>query len=52
MLMVERPEGKRLLGRSRHSWVNIKLDLGEINGVVTNELVWFRTGTTRTLAIQ
>jgi hypothetical protein len=27
---VEKPEGKRLLGRSRHRWVNnIELDLGE-----------------------
>jgi hypothetical protein len=30
-LLVGKPEGKRLLGRPRHRWVdNIKMDLGEI----------------------
>jgi hypothetical protein len=30
-LMVERPEGERLLGRPRRRWVdNIKMDLGKI----------------------
>jgi hypothetical protein len=30
-LLVEKPEGKRSLGRPRHGWVdNIKMDLGEV----------------------
>jgi hypothetical protein len=30
-LLVGKPEGKRPLGKPRHSWVeNIKMDLGEI----------------------
>jgi hypothetical protein len=30
-ILVEKPEGKRLLGRPRHRWVdNIKMDLTEI----------------------
>jgi hypothetical protein len=29
-LLVGRPEGKRRLGRPRQRWVNIKLDLAEI----------------------
>jgi hypothetical protein len=30
-VLVERPEGKRPLGRPRHRWEdNIKMDLGEI----------------------
>jgi hypothetical protein len=29
-LLVGKPEGKRLLGRPRHRWVDIKMDLGEV----------------------
>jgi hypothetical protein len=30
-LLVGKPEGKRLLGRLRHRWVdNIRMDLGEV----------------------
>jgi hypothetical protein len=30
-LLVEKPEGKRLLGRPRRRWVdNIRMDLGEV----------------------
>jgi hypothetical protein len=30
-LLVEKPEGKRPLGRPRHKWVdNIRMDLGEV----------------------
>jgi hypothetical protein len=30
-LLVEKPEGKRPLGRPRHNWVdNIGMDLGEV----------------------
>jgi hypothetical protein len=29
-LLVEKPKGKRLLGRPRHRWVdNVKMDIGE-----------------------
>jgi hypothetical protein len=27
---VGKPEGKRLLGRPRHRWVDIRMDLGEV----------------------
>jgi hypothetical protein len=27
--LVLQPEGKRSLGRPRHRWVDVKLDLGE-----------------------
>jgi hypothetical protein len=29
-ILVGKPEGKRLLGRPRHRWVDIKMDLGEV----------------------
>jgi hypothetical protein len=30
-LLVGKPEGKRLLGRPRHMWVdNVRMDLGEV----------------------
>jgi hypothetical protein len=32
-VLVEKPEGKRLLGRPRHKWEdNIKMDLKEVGG--------------------
>jgi hypothetical protein len=34
MRLVGKPEGKRLLGRPRHRWVNnIRMDLGEVGWV-------------------
>jgi hypothetical protein len=34
---VVKPEGRRLLGRPRHRWVdNIKMDLGEVGWVVVD----------------
>jgi hypothetical protein len=45
-LLVEKPEGKRPLRRPRHRWVdNIKMNLGEVDGVMWTGLVWLRTGT-------
>jgi hypothetical protein len=45
-LLVEKPEGKRPLGRPRHRWVdNIKIDLEEIGWVVFPGLVWLRMRT-------
>jgi hypothetical protein len=43
-LLVEKPEGKRPLGRPRRRWVdNIRIDLGEV--VMWAGLVWLRIGT-------
>jgi hypothetical protein len=44
-LLVGKPEGKALLGRPRHRWVdNIKMYLGEmgLGGGVLAGLVWLR----------
>jgi hypothetical protein len=46
-ILVEKPEGKRPLGRSRRRWVdNIKMDLREIGWDGMDELIWLRIGTT------
>jgi hypothetical protein len=42
-LLVEKPEGKRPLGRSRRRWVdNIRMDLGEVGwgGVAQDRNRW------------
>jgi hypothetical protein len=45
-LLVGKPEGKRPLGRPSSRRVdNIRMDLGEGNGVMWTGLVWFRIGT-------
>jgi hypothetical protein len=45
-LLVEKPEGKRPLGRPRRRWVdNIRMDLGEWGGVMWTGLVRLRIGT-------
>jgi hypothetical protein len=42
-LLVGRPEGKRPLGRPRHSWVyNIRIDPGEIGWGGWTGLFWAR----------
>jgi hypothetical protein len=42
-LLVEKPEGRRPLGRPRRRWVdNIRIDLGEAGW---GDVVWLRTGT-------
>jgi hypothetical protein len=47
--LVEKPEGKRPLGRPRRRWVNnIKMDLRE-DRVVWTESIWFRIGTSEEL---
>jgi hypothetical protein len=44
-LLVGKPEGKRPLGRPRRRWVdNIRMDLGEWDGVMWTGLVWLRIG--------
>jgi hypothetical protein len=44
-ILVEKPEGKRPLGRRRRRWVkNIKIDLKE-DGVVWIGSIWLRIGT-------
>jgi hypothetical protein len=41
-LLVRKPEGKRQLGRRRHTWVyNIKIDLMEIGW---GSMAWCRIG--------
>jgi hypothetical protein len=41
-----KPEGKRPLGRPRRTWVdNIRMYLGEVEGVMWTGLVWLRIGT-------
>jgi hypothetical protein len=45
-LLVGKPERKRPLGRPRRRWVdNIRMDLGEGDGVMWTGLVWLRIGT-------
>jgi hypothetical protein len=45
-VVVGKPEGKRLLGRSRHSWEdNIKMDLRKVRCGILTVLIWFRIGT-------
>jgi hypothetical protein len=43
--LVGKTEGKRPLGRPRRRWVdNIRMDLGEVDGVMWIGLVWLRIG--------
>jgi hypothetical protein len=45
-VLLEKPEGKRALGRRRHRWVdNINMDLGEIEWCGMDELIWLRIET-------
>jgi len=45
-VLVEKPEGKRPLGRPRHSWEdNIKMDLQEVEVGAWTRLIWLRIGT-------
>jgi hypothetical protein len=42
MILVEKPEGKRPLGRPRSKWVdNIKIYV-RLDGVVCTGLIWIR----------
>jgi hypothetical protein len=45
-ILVGRPEGRRPLGRPRHSWEdNIKMDLQEVGWGAWTGLIWLRIGT-------
>jgi hypothetical protein len=45
-ILVERPEGKRVLRSSRHKWEdNVTMDLWEVGLRVWIGLVWLRIGT-------
>jgi hypothetical protein len=45
MILVGKPEGKKPLGRPRRRWVdNIRMVLGEADGVVRTGLVWLKIG--------
>jgi hypothetical protein len=44
-VLVEKPEGKRPLGRSRHKWEDgLKMDLRETGLGVWSGLTWVRIG--------
>jgi hypothetical protein len=46
--ILERPERRRTLGRSKHRWKNnIKMDLQKVGlgGGAWNGFIWLRTGT-------
>jgi hypothetical protein len=45
-ILLESPEGKRILGRPRRKWVdNIKMYLREIGWGGMNCVIWLRIGT-------
>jgi hypothetical protein len=48
-LLVGKPEGRRPLGRPRHTWLDnthIRMDVAEVGGgVMWTGLVWLRIGT-------
>jgi hypothetical protein len=45
-LLAGKPDGKRPLGRPRRRWVNnIRMDLGEVDGVMWIGLILLRIGT-------
>jgi hypothetical protein len=44
-ILVGRPEGRRPLGRLRHRWDNIKMDLQDVGWGAWTGLIWFRIGT-------
>jgi hypothetical protein len=45
-VLVEKPEGKRPLGRPRRRWEdNIKIDFRKLEGVVGTGWSWLRVGT-------
>jgi hypothetical protein len=45
-VLVQKPEGKRPLGRPRRRWEdNIKMDVQEVEGVVGTGWSWLRIGT-------
>jgi hypothetical protein len=45
-VLVEKPEGKRQLGRPRHRWEdNIKMDLQEVECGLWTILSWLRVET-------
>jgi len=45
-ILVGRPEGRRPLGRPRHTWWDdIKRDLQEVKWGALNRLIWILTGT-------
>jgi hypothetical protein len=44
-ILVGRPEGKRPLGRPKHTWKNnFKMDLQNRDGEAWPGLIWFRIG--------
>ena len=43
-ILVERPEGRRLVGRPRRRWEDITMDLNEVGREIWTGLNWFRVG--------
>jgi hypothetical protein len=43
--VVRKPEGKRPLGRPRHKWKDIELDLKKTGWDSMNWFIWLRIGT-------
>jgi hypothetical protein len=43
-VLVWKPEGKRPLGRPRHRWEDITMDLQEVGWGVWNGFIWLRKG--------
>jgi hypothetical protein len=44
-VLVEKPEGKRPLGRHRRRWKNINMDIMKIGGALGTGWSWLRIGT-------
>jgi hypothetical protein len=44
-ILVGRHEGKRPLGRPRHRWKDISMDLSEIDAKVWTSYIWLRIWT-------
>jgi hypothetical protein len=44
-VLVGKSRGKRPLGRLRHKWKDIKMDLKKEDGRVWTKFIWLRIGT-------
>jgi hypothetical protein len=43
-ILMGEPEGKRPLGKARHRWVDVKMDLRDIGWMVWTGSIWLRIG--------
>jgi hypothetical protein len=44
-VLVGKPKGKKPLGRPRHRWEDIRMDLQEVGWGVWTGFIWLRKGT-------